>query len=77
MTNVLLTALGVGGASVIGAFLGFIFKKTTHKFSDIVLSFAAGVMLCAAIVGLIMPSIEHGAEHGTFISIIIMLLGVV
>ena len=76
MTNVLLTALGVGGASVIGAFLGFIFKKTTHKFSDIVLSFAAGVMLCAAIVGLIMPSIEHGAEHGTFISIIIMLLGV-
>ncbi|MBE5738041.1 MAG: ZIP family metal transporter [Clostridiales bacterium] len=76
MTNVLLTALGVGGASVIGALLGFIFKKTTHKFSDIVLSFAAGVMLCAAIVGLILPSIEHASEHGTLVSILIMLLGV-
>ena len=76
MTNVLLTALGVGGASVIGALLGFVFKKTTHKFSDIVLSFAAGVMLCAAIVGLILPSIEHGEKHGTLVSIIIMLLGV-
>ena len=48
MTMVILTAIGVGGASVIGALLGFIFKKTTHKFSDIVLSFAAGVMLSAA-----------------------------
>lgn len=76
MIDVLLTALGVGGASVIGALLGFIFKKTTHKFSDIVLSFAAGVMLCAAIVGLIMPSIEHGAKYGTVGCIVIMLLGV-
>ena len=49
MKMVLLTALGVGGATVIGALLGFIFKKTSHKFNDIVLSFAAGVMLAAAV----------------------------
>ena len=42
MKLVLLTALGVGGATVIGSLLGFIFKKISHKFSDIVLSFAAG-----------------------------------
>ncbi len=59
MKIVLLTALGVGGATVIGAILGFIFKKISHKFSDIVLSFAAGVMLCAAITGLILPALEH------------------
>ena len=41
MDMVLLTALGVGGATVIGAAIGFIFKKATHKFADIVLSFAA------------------------------------
>ena len=76
MDIVLLTALGVGGASVIGALLGFIFKNTTHKFSDIVLSFAAGVMLCASIVGLILPSLEYGAEYGKITSVIIMLLGV-
>ncbi len=60
MKLVLLTALGVGGATVIGALLGFAFKKTSHKFSDIVLGFAAGVMLAAAIIGLILPSLENG-----------------
>ena len=63
MYLVLLTALGVGGATVIGALIGFIFKNISHKFSDIVLSFAAGVMLCAAVSGLIIPSLELG---GTF-----------
>jgi ZIP family zinc transporter len=60
MKIVLLTALGVGGATVIGAIVGFAFKKISHRFSDIVLSFAAGVMLAAAIIGLILPSMEYG-----------------
>ena len=60
MEMVLLTALGVGGATVFGAVLGFVFKKISHKFSDIVLSLAAGVMLCAAVLGLIVPSLEYG-----------------
>ena len=63
MELVLLTALGVGGATVIGAVTGFIFKKASHKFSDIVLSFAAGVMLAAAVLGLILPSAEYGMEQ--------------
>lgn len=62
MEMVLLTALGVGGATVLGSAIGFIFKNISHKFSDIVLSFAAGVMLAAAIVGLILPlSITAGS----------------
>ncbi len=64
MEMVLLTALGVGGATVIGAAIGFIFRKTTHKFSDIVLAFAAGVMLAAAVFGLIIPSLEYGGKYG-------------
>ena len=64
MDMVLLTALGVGGATVIGAVIGFLFKNISHKFSDIVLSFAAGVMLAAAIVGLILPSMEYGGKWG-------------
>ena len=60
MEHVLLTALGVGGATVIGAVIGFAFQKISHRFSDIVLSFAAGVMLAAAVLGLIVPSVEHG-----------------
>ncbi len=62
MYMVLLTALGVGGATVIGAALGFVFKKMSHRFSDIVLAFAAGVMLAAAVLGLIMPSVEYGID---------------
>ena len=60
MELVFLTALGIGGATVAGALLGFVFKNISHRFSDLVLSFAAGVMLCAAIIGLILPSIEYG-----------------
>ncbi|MBR6753704.1 MAG: ZIP family metal transporter [Clostridia bacterium] len=60
MDMVLWTALGVGGATVIGAVMGFVFKKISHRFSDIVLSFAAGVMLAAAVLGLILPSLGYG-----------------
>ena len=64
MRLVLLTALGVGSSTVIGAIIGFIFKKISHKFSDIVLSFAAGVMLSAAVLGLILPSLDYGGKYG-------------
>ncbi len=64
MELVLMTAAGVGGATVIGAVIGFIFKKFSQKFSDIVLSFAAGVMLAAAVLGLILPSVEYGGQYG-------------
>ncbi len=69
MEIVILTALGVGGATVIGALLGFVFKNITHKFTDIVLSFAAGVMLSASVFGLILPSVEYGGEWGILITI--------
>ncbi len=69
MEMVLITALGVGGATVVGAILGFAFKQISHKFSDIVLSFAAGVMLAAAILGLILPSLEYGGKFGLIYTI--------
>ena len=69
MQMVLLTALGVGGATVFGAVIGFLFKNFSHKFSDIVLSFAAGVMLSAAVFGLILPSLEYGGKWGLLITI--------
>ena len=69
MQLVLLTALGVGGATVIGALIGFAFKNISHKFSDIVLSFAAGVMLSAAVIGLILPSLEYGGKLGILVTV--------
>ena len=69
METVLLTALGVGGATVFGALLGFGFKNISHKFSDTVLSFAAGVMLAAAVLGLVLPSVEYGGKWGLLITV--------
>ena len=76
MAMVLWTALGVGGATVIGALIGFLFKDLTHKFSDVVLSFAAGVMLAAAVLGLIVPSLEYAtAWWGLLITIVGVFVG--
>ena len=70
MDIVLPTALGVGGATVIGAIIGFAFKNLSHRFSDIVLAFAAGIMLAASMIGLILPSLEHGGEYGIIVTIL-------
>ncbi len=77
MKMVLLTALGVGGATIFGSFIGFIFKRISHKFSDIVLSFAAGVMLAAAVLGLVLPSVEYGGKYGILITIVGIFTGAV
>ena len=75
LTLVLLTAVGVGGATVLGALIGFLFQKASHRFSDIVLSFAAGVMLAAAVLGLIIPSLERGGKYGIIITVIGIFVG--
>jgi ZIP family zinc transporter len=68
MEIVALTALGVGGATAIGALIGFLFKNPSHKVNDLILSFAAGVMLSAAVVGLILPSVESGGDFAILIT---------
>ena len=69
MELVLLTALGVGSATIIGSVIGFALKKISHRFSDIVLSFAAGIMLAAAVLGLILPAVEYGGKFGLLITV--------
>ncbi len=77
MQMVLLTALGVGGATLFGSLIGFAFKKISHRFSDIVLSFAAGVMLAAAVLGLILPAVDYGTEgYGTWLGLVMTLAGI-
>ena len=75
MKVVLLTAFGVGGATVFGALLGFIIKKVSLKFNDILLSAAAGVMLAAAAFGLVLPSLEDGGRFALIVTSLGMLCG--
>ena len=77
MEMVLLTALGVGGATVIGAVMGFVFRGISQKFSNVVLSFAAGVMLAAAVLGLILPSLEYGGKYGILFTVSGIFVGAV
>lgn len=77
MEIVILTALGVGGATVFGAIIGFIFKDVSHKFTDIVLGFAAGIMLCAAMSGLIMPAVDFAVESTSgWLAILTVICGI-
>lgn len=69
MEIVLLTALGIGAATVFGSLLGFVFRNISHRLSDLMLAFAAGVMLAASVLGLILPSLEYGGKYGLAISI--------
>lgn len=64
MNYVILTALGIGGATVIGAILGMMIKKVPHRWNDAILGFAAGVMLAAAVMGLVLPAIEITGKSG-------------
>lgn len=57
---VILTALGVGGATVIGAAVGFFFNRISARYSNAILAFSAGVMLAASVFGLIDPALESG-----------------
>lgn len=75
MVIVLLTALGVGGATAIGALIGFCFKNLSYKFSNVITSFAAGIMLSAAVLGLIIPSLETGGKYKLIITIIGIFVG--
>ena len=61
MKIVFLTALGVGGATVFGALMGFLFREITHRFRDVSMALAAGIMLAASIVSLVLPALEQGS----------------
>ena len=58
MFYLILTAVVVGGATILGASFGLIFKDYAERYSRYIVSFAAGIMLAAAISGLILPATE-------------------
>lgn len=77
MHNILSCAVGVGGATVVGAMLGFVFRRSLIKYSPYILSLAAGIMLAAALTGLIEPALSGDTLHSTLSAVTGILLGVV
>lgn len=53
-----LIALLIGGSTLAGSAIGLLFRKQSHRFNDMMLGLAAGVMLAAAVFGLLQPAAE-------------------
>ena len=62
MLIALLTAIGVGTSTVAGSLVSFFVKDVSHKVSDSIMSFAAGIMLSATFFSLILPAMENKAN---------------
>ena len=65
--------LSVGGSTVAGVLAGLLFRRIPHRLNDIVLGFAAGVMLAASVLGLIAPAFE--VQGGTALAVCGTFLG--
>lgn len=75
MTQVWLSAAGLCGATLIGTALGFAIKQLPHRWNDTVMGFCAGVMLAAAVLGLIVPASEQAGGNGGWIVAIGVMAG--
>ena len=77
MRFVLLTALGVGGATMLGAVLGFLLLPLVRRYGAVVLGFGGGVMLGSTFWGLIEPALFYGGEHAVFVTVSGLIVGAV
>ena len=77
MQAVLISALALCLASIIGSLIGLTFKGLSHKTNDIIMGFCAGIMLAASVVGLILPATEMAGSAGWWQVAIGVLLGAI
>lgn len=62
MNGLLLTGAGIGAATLLGSVLGCVLRGLTGRTYRIVSSIATGIMLCAAIHGLVLPALEDSGS---------------
>ena len=75
--NVLVSAARLCLATIIGSLIGFCFKSVSHKWNDIILGFCAGIMLSAAVLGLILPASQSVSSLGVVIVVAGVITGAV
>lgn len=75
MTQVWISALGLCGATIIGAFLGFLVKELPHKWNDTLLGYCAGIMLAASTLGLIVPAFDLCPPSGWWMIVVGVMVG--
>ena len=75
MNSVWISAIGLCGATLIGAVLGFGIKELPHKWNDTVLGYCAGIMLSASTLGLIVPAFDLAGNSGWWMVVIGVMAG--
>lgn len=74
--QMLISASGLGLASLLGSTIGLVVRKIPHRWNDIFLGFCAGMMLTASLVCLIMPAVQMAGRTGWWQPLIGVALGV-
>jgi len=64
METLLVSAAGLGLASLLGSAIGMCFRTIPHRLNDMLMGFCAGMMLAASLVGLIIPSLDMAGGAG-------------
>lgn len=67
MDYVLITALAIALCCAFGAVIGFLFKDISPTVEDALNGLAAGIMLCAAALGLVLPSVEFSGDRAAWL----------
>ncbi len=67
MEYVLITAAGIALCSLVGAVIGFLFENIPPEIEDSLSGAAAGIMLCAAVLGLVAPAVEFSGDKGAWL----------
>ena len=67
MNYVLITAAGIALCSFVGAVIGFLFENVPPAAEDALSGTAAGIMLCAAVIGLVIPAVEFSGTMGAWL----------
>ncbi len=75
MRIVILTALGVGGATVLGSILGFIFKNMSARCADMLLALGGGIMFSSAMFSLLYPAFLGASGYEMLLTPIGLILG--
>lgn len=68
MIYVLITAAGIALCSLVGAVIGFMFEDIPPAAEDTLSGAAAGIMLCAAVLGLVLPAMEFAGAAALWLT---------
>ena len=76
MSYVLITSAAILLCSLAGAAVGFCFADPSERLDDVLSGSAAGIMLCAAVLGLVVPAAELAGDASVWLPAVGIVCGV-